>query len=306
QGTGRKRYSLNLPAVSASCDGLELRFTGDLLREKPLEEESKRDSKEEVKDDDNQSSGLLGGVKLRSTGLANNLKSPTNGFSRSKSPVNRNSNPSHDAETADSSPSSNNSNCKPKPQIKGLKPKAPPPLLGPKPRPKSAFSLEHRAASDEVEDDDDGLTSHKSVRELAASLASKGVTSPNSLSNINNNNNFPAVDESEKKKSSSLPRTPAAVPAAGGLDSLSPSPPVHPFVEIPQEEEIVSLQKDETTTPIELPTALYRQTSQNTVPVNNSKEMLNGRKPPYVILCINTGWCCGHRPMTADIDFYIV
>ncbi|KAL7637106.1 UNVERIFIED_CONTAM: hypothetical protein RMT77_012864 [Armadillidium vulgare] len=229
------------------------------------EEESKRDSKEEVKDDDNQSSGLLGGVKLRSTGLANNLKSPTNGFSRSKSPVNRNSNPSHDAETADSSPSSNNSNCKPKPQIKGLKPKAPPPLLGPKPRPKSAFSLEHRAASDEVEDDDDGLTSHKSVRELAASLASKGVTSPNSLSNINNNNNFPAVDESEKKKSSSLPRTPAAVPAAGGLDSLSPSPPVHPFVEIPQEEEIVSLQKDETTTPIELPTALYRQTSQKHV-----------------------------------------
>ncbi|RXG56222.1 hypothetical protein Avbf_11404, partial [Armadillidium vulgare] len=244
------------------------------------EEESKRDSKEEVKDDDNQSSGLLGGVKLRSTGLANNLKSPTNGFSRSKSPVNRNSNPSHDAETAetdftnfcmlefyflDSSPSSNSSNCKPKPQIKGLKPKAPPPLLGPKPRPKSAFSLEHRAASDEVEDDDDGLTSHKSVRELAASLASKGVTSPNSLSNINNNNNFPAVDESEKKKSSSLPRTPAAVPAAGGLDSLSPSPPVHPFVEIPQEEEIVSLQKDETTTPIELPTALYRQTSQKHV-----------------------------------------
>ena len=44
---------------------------------------------DEDKEEPSASSNLLGGVKLRSTGLANNLKSPTNGFPRagSKSPT---------------------------------------------------------------------------------------------------------------------------------------------------------------------------------------------------------------------------
>lgn len=57
------------------------------------------DGKREEKEDRGEDAGLLGGVKLRSTGLANNLKSPTNGFSRSKSPNNRISN-----QTAQSEP----------------------------------------------------------------------------------------------------------------------------------------------------------------------------------------------------------
>nr|XP_045600771.1 F-actin-uncapping protein LRRC16A-like isoform X17 [Procambarus clarkii] len=99
----------------------------------PKEEDRDREEKKE-----NPSSSLLAGVRLRSTGLADSLKSPTNGFPRG-SGGNKSPNCNRDSciDTTGLSPNT-------KPVITALKPKPPPPLA-PKPRPKSVIGGDHRS-----------------------------------------------------------------------------------------------------------------------------------------------------------------
>ncbi|XP_045600758.2 LOW QUALITY PROTEIN: F-actin-uncapping protein LRRC16A [Procambarus clarkii] len=99
----------------------------------PKEEDRDREEKKE-----NPSSSLLAGVRLRSTGLADSLKSPTNGFPRG-SGGNKSPNCNRDSciDTTGLSPNT-------KPVITALKPKPPPPLA-PKPRPKSVIGGDRRS-----------------------------------------------------------------------------------------------------------------------------------------------------------------
>ncbi|XP_064102889.1 F-actin-uncapping protein LRRC16A-like isoform X19 [Macrobrachium nipponense] len=132
--------------------------------------EDDRDREEGRKE--NPSGGLLAGVRLRSTGLADSLKSPTNGFPRgsggSKSP---NFNRDSCIDTTGPSPNT-------KPVITALKPKPPPPLA-PKPRPKSAIGGDRMSGEYESGDggEEDGPSSApaRSVREMAAHLARGSV-----------------------------------------------------------------------------------------------------------------------------------
>ncbi|XP_045104886.1 F-actin-uncapping protein LRRC16A-like isoform X28 [Portunus trituberculatus] len=98
----------------------------------------KDDEKDKEEKKESPSSNLLAGVRLRSTGLADSLMSPTNGFPRgsggSKSP---NCNRDSCIDTSGPSPST-------KPVITALKPKPPPPLA-PKPRPKSVSGGDRRS-----------------------------------------------------------------------------------------------------------------------------------------------------------------
>ncbi|XP_069974301.1 F-actin-uncapping protein LRRC16A-like isoform X14 [Penaeus vannamei] len=152
----------------------------------PKDEDKDRDERKE-----NPSSSLLAGVRLRSTGLADSLKSPTNGFPRgssgSKSP-----NCNRDSVIENAGPSPNT-----KPVIAALKPKPPPPLA-PKPRPKSVIGGDQRAGeyeSSDATEDEQTSAPVRSVREMAASLARSSV----------------GEEAGGKKKSSSLPRnTPQA------------------------------------------------------------------------------------------------
>ncbi|XP_066939519.1 F-actin-uncapping protein LRRC16A isoform X11 [Macrobrachium rosenbergii] len=135
-----------------------------------LNKEDDRDREEGRKE--NPSGGLLAGVRLRSTGLADSLKSPTNGFPRgsggSKSP---NFNRDSCIDTTGPSPNT-------KPVITALKPKPPPPLA-PKPRPKSAIGGDRMSGEYESGDggEEDGPSSApvRSVREMAAHLARGSV-----------------------------------------------------------------------------------------------------------------------------------
>ncbi|XP_037804612.1 F-actin-uncapping protein LRRC16A-like isoform X17 [Penaeus monodon] len=157
----------------------------------PKDEDKDRDERKE-----NPSSSLLAGVRLRSTGLADSLKSPTNGFPRgssgSKSP-----NCNRDSVIENAGPSPNT-----KPVIAALKPKPPPPLA-PKPRPKSVIGGDQRAGeyeSSDATEDEQTSAPVRSVREMAASLARSSV----------------GEEAGGKKKSSSLPRnTPQAANSAG-------------------------------------------------------------------------------------------
>ncbi|ROT84834.1 Leucine-rich repeat-containing protein 16A [Penaeus vannamei] len=121
----------------------------------PKDEDKDRDERKE-----NPSSSLLAGVRLRSTGLADSLKSPTNGFPRgssgSKSP-----NCNRDSVIENAGPSPNT-----KPVIAALKPKPPPPLA-PKPRPKSVIGGDQRAEL-EVHAKKDGYTKQAQQRQQKA------------------------------------------------------------------------------------------------------------------------------------------
>ncbi|XP_069974307.1 F-actin-uncapping protein LRRC16A-like isoform X20 [Penaeus vannamei] len=160
----------------------------------PKDEDKDRDERKE-----NPSSSLLAGVRLRSTGLADSLKSPTNGFPRgssgSKSP-----NCNRDSVIENAGPSPNT-----KPVIAALKPKPPPPLA-PKPRPKSVIGGDQRAGeyeSSDATEDEQTSAPVRSVREMAASLARSSV----------------GEEAGGKKKSSSLPRnTPQAANSGAGGD----------------------------------------------------------------------------------------
>ncbi|MPC49224.1 hypothetical protein E2C01_043020 [Portunus trituberculatus] len=103
----------------------------------------KDDEKDKEEKKESPSSNLLAGVRLRSTGLADSLMSPTNGFPRgsggSKSP---NCNRDSCIDTSGPSPST-------KPVITALKPKPPPPLA-PKPRPKSVSGGDRRSGNSHV------------------------------------------------------------------------------------------------------------------------------------------------------------
>ncbi|KAG7173365.1 putative F-actin-uncapping protein LRRC16A-like 3 [Homarus americanus] len=133
----------------------------------PKEEDRDRDEKKE-----NPSSSLLAGVRLRSTGLADSLKSPTNGFPRG-SGGNRSPNCNRDSCIDTTGPSPNT-----KPVITALKPKPPPPLA-PKPRPKSVIGGDRRSgeyeSGDAAEDEQPPSAPVRSVREMAASLARVSV-----------------------------------------------------------------------------------------------------------------------------------
>ncbi|XP_068242569.1 F-actin-uncapping protein LRRC16A-like isoform X17 [Palaemon carinicauda] len=157
-----------------------------VLNKVGTDSEDDRDREEGRKE--NPSGGLLAGVRLRSTGLADSLKSPTNGFPRgsggSKSPnFTRDSCIDATACSFDliacvcdglfSGPSPNT-----KPVITALKPKPPPPLA-PKPRPKSAIGGDRMSGEYESGDggEEDGPSSApvRSVREMAAHLARGSV-----------------------------------------------------------------------------------------------------------------------------------
>ncbi|XP_045104887.1 F-actin-uncapping protein LRRC16A-like isoform X29 [Portunus trituberculatus] len=127
----------------------------------------KDDEKDKEEKKESPSSNLLAGVRLRSTGLADSLMSPTNGFPRgsggSKSP---NCNRDSCIDTSGPSPST-------KPVITALKPKPPPPLA-PKPRPKSVSGGDRRSGesgSGEATEEDPADLPARSVKEMAASLA---------------------------------------------------------------------------------------------------------------------------------------
>ncbi|KAG0696847.1 hypothetical protein GWK47_003060 [Chionoecetes opilio] len=98
----------------------------------------KDDERDKEEKKENPSSNLLAGVRLRSTGLADSLMSPTNGFPRG-SGGNKSPNCNRDSciDTSGPSPST-------KPVITALKPKPPPPLA-PKPRPKSVSGGDRRS-----------------------------------------------------------------------------------------------------------------------------------------------------------------
>ncbi|KAK8386959.1 hypothetical protein O3P69_017970 [Scylla paramamosain] len=108
------------------------------IQEKRTSFQPKDDEKDKEEKKESPSSNLLAGVRLRSTGLADSLMSPTNGFPRgsggSKSP---NCNRDSCIDTSGPSPST-------KPVITALKPKPPPPLA-PKPRPKSVSGGDRRS-----------------------------------------------------------------------------------------------------------------------------------------------------------------
>ncbi|XP_076044412.1 F-actin-uncapping protein LRRC16A-like isoform X4 [Oratosquilla oratoria] len=163
---------------------------GNILAEMKARQEKrisvipKDDDKDKEERRDASSGKLLTAVKLRSTGLADSLKSPTNGYPRGsgagKSPP---SNRDSSLETGQS-PST-------KPVIAALKLRLPPPLA-PKPRPKSMMGVDVTTgdyeSSDAPEEEGNG-TPQRSVRELAASLNKGG-----------------SGGAEDKKKSSSLPR----------------------------------------------------------------------------------------------------
>ncbi|KAK8386980.1 hypothetical protein O3P69_017970 [Scylla paramamosain] len=110
------------------------------IQEKRTSFQPKDDEKDKEEKKESPSSNLLAGVRLRSTGLADSLMSPTNGFPRgsggSKSP---NCNRDSCIDTSGPSPST-------KPVITALKPKPPPPLA-PKPRPKSVSGGDRRSGT---------------------------------------------------------------------------------------------------------------------------------------------------------------
>ncbi|KAK8386982.1 hypothetical protein O3P69_017970 [Scylla paramamosain] len=113
------------------------------IQEKRTSFQPKDDEKDKEEKKESPSSNLLAGVRLRSTGLADSLMSPTNGFPRgsggSKSP---NCNRDSCIDTSGPSPST-------KPVITALKPKPPPPLA-PKPRPKSVSGGDRRSGNSRV------------------------------------------------------------------------------------------------------------------------------------------------------------
>ncbi|XP_076044430.1 F-actin-uncapping protein LRRC16A-like isoform X20 [Oratosquilla oratoria] len=178
---------------------------GNILAEMKARQEKrisvipKDDDKDKEERRDASSGKLLTAVKLRSTGLADSLKSPTNGYPRGsgagKSPP---SNRDSSLETGQS-PST-------KPVIAALKLRLPPPLA-PKPRPKSMMGVDVTTgdyeSSDAPEEEGNG-TPQRSVRELAASLNKGG-----------------SGGAEDKKKSSSLPRnSPAPAQNAGVTPEL--------------------------------------------------------------------------------------
>ncbi|KAK8386953.1 hypothetical protein O3P69_017970 [Scylla paramamosain] len=137
------------------------------IQEKRTSFQPKDDEKDKEEKKESPSSNLLAGVRLRSTGLADSLMSPTNGFPRgsggSKSP---NCNRDSCIDTSGPSPST-------KPVITALKPKPPPPLA-PKPRPKSVSGGDRRSGesgSGEAAEEDPADLPARSVKEMAASLA---------------------------------------------------------------------------------------------------------------------------------------
>ncbi|XP_050700558.1 F-actin-uncapping protein LRRC16A-like isoform X6 [Eriocheir sinensis] len=194
------------------------------IQEKRTSFMPKDDEKDKEEKKESPSSNLLAGVRLRSTGLADSLMSPTNGFPRG-SGGNKSPNCNRDSciDTSGPSPST-------KPVITALKPKPPPPLA-PKPRPKSVSGGDRRSVGraaagesgpGEAEDEDPADLPMKSVREMAASLAQvtvrdrpKGARKSTSLSCI------PAVGGSSGSGSSSDKKSRGKLESEKTLNILS-------------------------------------------------------------------------------------
>nr|XP_053632380.1 uncharacterized protein LOC128688552 [Cherax quadricarinatus] len=135
------RKMVGLPKIGMGIGG-NILAEMKMMQEKrtsflPKEEDRDREEKKEIP-----SSSLLSGVRLRSTGLADSLKSPTNGFPRG-SGGNKSPNCNRDS-CIDSTGLSPNT----KPVITALKPKPLPPLA-PKPRPKSVIGGDRRSGNNQ-------------------------------------------------------------------------------------------------------------------------------------------------------------
>ncbi|KAK3878897.1 hypothetical protein Pcinc_016492 [Petrolisthes cinctipes] len=163
------RRMAGLPKIGMGMGGT-LMAEMKMIQEKRTSFLPKDDDKDKDERKESAGSQPFAGVRLRSTGLADSLKSPTNGFPRG-SGGNKSPNCNRDSSCIDTSGPSPNT----KPIITALKPKPPPPLA-PKPRPKSVGGAGDRGSGDfDSGDGDEDDPPIKSVKEMAASLARASI-----------------------------------------------------------------------------------------------------------------------------------